>query len=136
MLFDYLNNINNGNGDIMSTADDEKAYSAFMVNRGLSYFPDTVLHANLMNIHHHTDSRLQYDFLRSSIRKKKRYSKWFKSSEDQTLTVITEYYNCSMQKAKEYSNILSDEDIKAISEMIDRGGFSRKKAKKMIDRSN
>jgi hypothetical protein len=130
MLFDYLNNINTGNGNIMTTVDDEKAYSAFMVNRGLSYFPDTVLQANLMNIHHHTDNRLQYDFLRSSIRKKKRYSKWFKNSEDQTLTVITEYYNCSMQKAKEYSNILSDEDIKAISEMIDRGGFSRKKAKK------
>ena len=130
MLFDYLNNINNSMKDIMTSEEDEKAYNAFMVNRGLSYFPDTVLQANLMNMNHHADNRFQYDFLRSSVRKKKRYSKWFKNSEDKDLAIISEWYDCSTQKAKEYRNILSDEDVVAISEMIDRGGFQRKKAKK------
>jgi hypothetical protein len=116
--------------DIMTSEEDEKAYNAFMVNRGLSYFPDTVLQANLMNMNHHSDNRFQYDFLRSSVRKKKRYSKWFKNSEDKDLAIISEWYDCSTQKAKEYRNILSDEDVVAISEMIDRGGFQRKKAKK------
>ena len=41
-----------------------------MVNRGLSYFPDTVIYANEMNRFHHLDGRLQYQFLINTIRKR------------------------------------------------------------------
>ena len=46
----------------------EKAYTSFMVNRGLSYFPDTILFANEMNVHHHIDHRLQFDFFINIIK--------------------------------------------------------------------
>lgn len=126
-LFEYLNSINTGRSDIIVTDEDEKSYPAFMVNRGLSYYADTVLHANLMNVNHQLDNRLQYDFLRTSVTKKKRFSKWFKKDETKELEIISEWYKCSTQKAKEYRVLLNDEDINTLSELIDHGGFERKK---------
>ena len=76
--FDYLNAINTTKKDIMVDELAEKATQPFMVNRGLSYFPDTILYANEMNINHHIDHRLQFDFFINIIKKKKRFSKWAK----------------------------------------------------------
>ena len=66
--FDYLNSINDTKKDIMVDDLAEKDYNAFMVNRGLSYYNDTVIYANEMNRHAHIDSRMQYDFLKQIIR--------------------------------------------------------------------
>ena len=80
--FEFLNQINYGKNDIMVDDLVEKDYNSFMVNRGLSYFNDSVIFANEMNINHHVDSRLQFDFLINIIRKRKRFSKtpaWRKS---------------------------------------------------------
>lgn len=126
-FFEYLNNINSSDKDIMQTDDDEKAYNAYMINRGLSYFPDTVLQANLMNMNYHADVRLQYDFLRAAVSKKKRFSKWFKNSKQDDLELISEYYNCSMQKAKEYKGLLSQEVINKIESQLDKGGIGKKR---------
>ena len=38
-------------------------YSSFIVNRGLSFFMDTIFQVNEMNRNHHLDSRLQFDYL-------------------------------------------------------------------------
>ena len=76
--FEYLNAINSTKKDIMVDDIAEKGYNSFMVNRGLSYFNDTVLMANEMNVNHTIDNRLQFDFLINIVRKKKRFSKWIK----------------------------------------------------------
>ena len=60
--FEYTNAINYTKKDIMVDDVAEKAYSSYMINRQLSYFPDTVLAANEMNRNHHLDNRLQFDF--------------------------------------------------------------------------
>ena len=98
--FDFLNAINYTKKDIMVDDIAEEKYSAFMVNRGLSYFQDTVCIANEMNINHHLDSRLQNDFLINIIRKKKRFSKWNKPEVVSDLEVVKEYYGYSNEKAK------------------------------------
>ena len=72
--FEYTNAINYTKKDIMVDDVAEKAYSSYMINRQLSYFPDTVLAANEMNRNHHLDNRLQFDFFINIIRKKKRFS--------------------------------------------------------------
>ena len=54
--FDYLNAINSTKKNIMVDEVTEKAYSPFLINRGLSYFSDTILFANEMNLNHHIDS--------------------------------------------------------------------------------
>ena len=40
--FKYLNEINYGKRNIMVDEETEKAYAPFIINRSLSYFPDTV----------------------------------------------------------------------------------------------
>ena len=88
--FVYVNEITNGKKNIMVDDIAEKAYNPFMVNRGLSYFHDTVLMANEMNRYHHIDKRLQFDFLINIVRKKKRFSKWLKPEENAEIEVINE----------------------------------------------
>jgi len=100
----------------------EKAYTPFMVNRGLSYFPDTVLFANEMNLNHHLDNRLQFDFFINIIRKKKRFSKWAKASELENIDVIKEYYGYSNEKAKSVLPLFNDEQIEIIKTRIYKGG--------------
>ena len=100
----------------------EKDYNAFMVNRGLSYFADTVLMANEMNINHHLDSRLQFDFLINIVKKKKRFSKWLKANELENLEVIKEYYGYSDEKAKSVLSLFNDEDINELKNRIYKGG--------------
>ena len=120
--FDYLNAINSTKKDIMIDDISEKDYNAFMVNRGLSYFPDTVLYANEMNRQHHIDGRLQFDFLINIIRKKRRFSKWFKATDDENLNVIKEYYGYSNEKAKSVLSLLNDDQINELKTRIYKGG--------------
>ena len=120
--FDYLNAINTSKKDIMVDDIAEKDYNAFMVNRGLSYFADTILMANEMNINHHLDSRLQFDFLINIVKKKKRFSKWLKANEIENLRVIKEYYGYSDEKAKSVLSLFNDEDINELKNRIYKGG--------------
>ena len=123
-LTDFLNSINHTKDDLFS--DDieyaEKLYQGFVVNRSLSYFPDTVFHANEMNILNGLDSKLQYDYLKHSVRKRKRFSKWLKNEKIENLDVIKEYFNYSNSKAQEALKVLSEDDISVIKDMMQTGG--------------
>lgn len=120
--FDYLNSINYSKENIMHDNLDEKAYNSFMVNRGLSYFNDTVIYANEMNRYAHIDSKLQYDFLRTLIRKRKRFSKWTKEDKNSDIDLIKEYYGYSKEKAFQVLPLLSKEQLAFISKKLSRGG--------------
>jgi len=120
--FDYLNAINDSKVDIMVDDLAEKQYNSFMVNRGLSYFQDTAIYANEMNKHHHLDSRLQFDFFINIIRKRKRFSKWFKSSESDSLNVVKEYYGYSNEKAKQVLSLLNDHQLIELKQRMSKGG--------------
>tara|TARA_R110002074_G_scaffold329411_1_gene499900 strand:- start:527 stop:913 length:387 start_codon:yes stop_codon:yes gene_type:complete len=120
--FDYVNSINVTKKDIMPDDITEKAYPAFMVNRALSYFNDTVLYANEMNVNHHIDNKLQYHFLINIIRKKKRFSKWLKPREVDNLELIKEYYGYSNEKAKSVLPLFNNEQIELLKQRIYKGG--------------
>jgi len=120
--FDYLNAINTTKKDIL---ENDKDYPAFMVNRGLSYFPDTVLYANEMNINHHLDGKPQFHFLINIVRKRKRFSKWNKTSESNDIKAIKEYYNYSDEKARDVLSLLTDNELKDIKEFLNHGGTKR-----------
>ncbi len=120
--FDFVNSINITKKDIMHDDISEKAYPAFMVNRALSYFNDTVLYANEMNVHHTIDSKLQYCFLINIIKKKKRFSKWLKPQEVNNLELIKEYYGYSNEKAKSVLPLFNDEQIELLKQRIYKGG--------------
>ena len=120
--FQYLNAINDTKQDIMVDDISEKQYNAFMVNRGLSYFYDTVLLANEMNQRAHLDNRLQFDFFINTIRKKKRFSKWMKAKEEDNIKVVKEYYGYSNEKARQALTILNDDNIEQLKAKVYKGG--------------
>jgi len=105
--------------------ENEKDYNAFMVNRSLSYFPDTVLYANEMNKYHHVDNRLQYSFLINIIRKRNRFSKWNKNVESDNLNTIKKYYGYSNEKARDVLSLLSIQQLNTLKEKINHGGTQR-----------
>lgn len=120
--FDYLKSINDTKDDIMISEEAEKAYNTFMVNRGLSYFYDTAVLANVMNQYHHIDKKLQFHFFINTIRKRKRFSKWNKPETHSDIEVIKEYYGYSNEKAKQVLSLLSPDQIKIIKQKVNKGG--------------
>jgi len=120
--FDFLNSINSTKKDLMEDPDTEKQYVPFVVNRTLSYFPDTVAIANEMNKYHHLDSKLQYQFLINIIRKRKRFSKWIKSELENNIDKVKEYYGYSDAKARQILPLLSTDQLNIIINKVDKGG--------------
>jgi len=124
--FDYVNAINHNKRDLMtgSANDDlaEKSYVPFIVNKSLSYFPDTIFHANEMNKLNHLDFKLQFHYLLNSIRSQKRFAKWVKKDELNDLGVVKEYYGYNNERATEALSILSSKQIQIIREKLEKGG--------------
>lgn len=123
--FDYLNAINSTKKDIMVDDLAEKDYNSFMVNRGLSYFYDSVLLANVMNQHHHIDNRLKFDFLINTIRKQRRFSKWLKATKIDDIELIKEYYGYSNEKARQALTLLNDAQLNELRQKVTKGGKSK-----------
>ena len=120
--FELIKSISNSKKDIL---ENEKDYNAFMVNRGLSYFPDTVIYANEMNKFHHLDGKLQYHFLINIVRKRNRFSKWNKSVDDENINAIKTYYGYSNEKARDVLPLLSNDNLNTIKGRIQHGGIQR-----------
>lgn len=120
--FDFLNAINTTKQNVMVDDLTEKSYSGFMVNRGLSYFPDTILLANEMNIRHGVDSRLQFDFLINTVRSRKRFSKWMKHEDSESLQAIKEYFGYSNEKARQALSILTQDQLIELKKKVYKGG--------------
>ncbi len=119
--FSFVTAIND-NKDIMVDDIAEKAYDSFLVNRSLSYFQDTVLLANEMNINHHVDKRLQNDFLINMVRKRKRFSKWDKPNSNSDVEVVKEYYGYNNEKAHNALTLLTSEQIDILRQKVYKGG--------------
>lgn len=120
--FDYVNAINYDKKDIMHDDLDEKAYNTFLTNRSLSYFPDTVSAANVMNQYHHLDRKLQFHFLLNIVRKRKRFSKWEKPEVFDDVEAVKEYYGYSNEKARSALSLLSPDQLLEIKRRIYKGG--------------
>ena len=100
-----------------------KQYVPFIINRGLSQFNDTVLLTNEMNMRHQLPAKMQYDFLFSAIRPRKRFSKWAKKMKDPNdLKTIQETYNYSKEKAEQVYSMFSQDDLKNLRKQLNKGG--------------
>ena len=118
-LTDYLNSINYEKNDLFAEDPEmaEKEYAPFVVNRCLSYFTDTILLSNQMNRHPDLSKRMQYDYLKESIRKRKRFSKWIKNEVSDDLKLVVEHFNCSIPKARDIMPLLSDEFMSSLRDL-------------------
>ncbi len=121
--FDFINAINQTKENLFEDPQAAKDYSPFLVNRGLSYFHDTVVQANTMNQYSSIPKDWQFTFLLNSIAKKKRFSKWAKADKaTESLILVQEYFGYSSEKAKEALRILTDEQLNDIKQKLNKGG--------------
>jgi len=123
-LKEYLKAINQTKETLMDSEDVmwEKKYSPFITNRCLYPFSDTILLVNEMNIYNGLDHKLQFHFLLNSIRSRKRFAPWLKTSKIKNLEIVKEYFGYSNQRAKEVLNVLTDENISYMETSLNKGG--------------
>ena len=99
-----------------------KKYPAFIVNKVLSGFSDTIMLVNEMNRNHFLDKDMQFQFLLNSIRSKKRYSPFLRASKLKDIECVKEYYGYNNEKAKTALDILTKKQLKLIKEKLYKGG--------------
>lgn len=138
--FDFINSINEGQSgkNLLESAraDSSEAldynavdrqYVPFIVNRGLSYFNDTVLFANEMNQRAFLPHKMQYDFLKHGVRARKRFSKWSKKSDDsEYIRCIMDEYSYSAEKARAVFDLFTQTQLTQLKNKRDVGGSTRK----------
>lgn len=129
--FDYVNSILSSKKDLIRDSDNpelaEKGYNAYLTNKALSFYTDTIMYANDMNQYHHLDNALQYSYLINTIRSMKRKHTWFKKdkSDDECIELIQQFYKVNVNRAKEIAAILSEEQMKLLRKTIIKGGVSK-----------
>ena len=123
-LKDYLKSINQTKEPLLDSEDEEwtKKYPPFIINKCLAPFPDTILLVNEINQLHHVDKKLQFDFLLNSLRARSRYAPWLKANKLKDLEYVKEFYGYSNAKAKSALDLLSDEELSAIKQKLNKGG--------------
>jgi hypothetical protein len=123
-LKEYLNAINFSKKNVMDSDDKQwvKKYPAFIVNKMLSGFSDTIMLVNEMNRNHFLDKDMQFQFLLNSIRSKKRFSPFLRASKLKDIECVKEYYGYSNDKAKSALDILTKEQLNLIKERLFKGG--------------
>tara|TARA_A100001015_G_C14743444_1_gene614640 strand:+ start:329 stop:718 length:390 start_codon:yes stop_codon:yes gene_type:complete len=120
----YLNAINFTKEKLMDTDDPlwEKKYPAYVVNHIMASYKDTIMFANELNIHHQIDNKLKFDFFINIVRSKKRFAPWIKASKIKDLEYVKEYYGYNNEKARSALELLTDEQITAIKDSLNKGG--------------
>jgi len=123
-FFDFLNAINTTKKDLLKEDPlSEKEYVPFMINRGLSYFPDTIMYANEINKHAGIPKNWQFDFYRIGIPARKRFSKWSKKDQNsEDIQLVMNVYNYSAEKAARALEILTEEQVTTLRESNSKGG--------------
>ena len=129
--FDFIKSVSNTKKDLMKdNPDNAKSYKAYVVNHGLSFYPDTVLIANDMNMYPDIPVESQYYYYMGAIRKGNRYSEWHKLKKNEDLDLVQKVYQVRREIAKQYLKLLSADALKQLRELTDTGENSTKKKTK------
>ena len=124
--FDFIKSASHNKKDLINESDYpeqvEKQYNPYIVNRGFSYFEDTILHANEMNMRAHLFNDAQYRYYLGMLRPRNRFSKWHKAEKNKDLDAIQEVYSVNRTVAKMYLKTLSKDDLKKVHEKLQKGG--------------
>jgi len=128
-LKDYLYSINQSKKNILDDDPDAaRKYPAYVVNRCLSSFTDTVLYSNEMNKNSHLPPKMQYDFLINSVKPRKRFSPWARKDSIDYLDIVKEYYGYNDDKALQALRILTKDQLDKITYLLRKGGNNGKRS--------
>jgi hypothetical protein len=126
-LKDILNAINNTKDYTLITSENSSEYLPFVVNRCMSYYPETILIANQVNQYGLLPNELQFKYYVNTVSRKKRYAPWLKYKVSDDVNTIKEYYGCSTKKAKELVKHTNKEMIIEMKQSLDKGGLKKSK---------
>ena len=128
-LKDYLYSINQSKKNILDDDPDAvRKYPAFVINKCLSSFTDTVLYANEMNKNSHLPPKMQYDFFINSVKPRKRFSPWARKDSIDYLDIVKEYYGYNDDKALQALRILTKDQLDKITYLLRKGGNNGKRS--------
>ena len=65
---------------------------------------------------------LKFDFYINIVRKKRRFSKWFKPETVSDVEVVKDYYGYSNEKARQALSLLTSEHINELKKKVYKGG--------------
>lgn len=125
-VFDFVNDLSNDKRYHFDSNTKSK-YDAFMVNRAFSQHADLIMYVNEMNKSPWLNKLLQHDFYFHVLTPKKRYGKWAKAGNDneEVLKLIIKHYKVNRVHAKQYLDLMSKQDIKALKLKYEVGGRSK-----------
>lgn len=115
--FDIINALGHSKVDIL-TEENKSVYSPYFINKAFSQHPDTVFHANEMNMRAHIPIDCQYKYFMNMVRPKKRFGKWPKPVKDDNFEIVKKYYNYNNKKTKEAMLLLTAEQIETIKSLV------------------
>jgi hypothetical protein len=130
-LFDLIGDVSYEKRDLIRNSEDREAtlklYSPYMANRAFSFHPSSIGDANLMNLFSFLDPQMQHDFYLYGLRSEKRFSKWFKPEENETLDILAAHYNVNLVRAQEIMKVLTTEQLTTIvTRHENKGGVSKR----------
>lgn len=111
-VFRYVKSIDGGY-DLPIEAD----YNVYLYNRSYSNFPDTILFANEIN-KYQVDPQMHYDFMRGAITPAQRWAKWHKPTKHSKATLLSKYYDITMNLAYDYVGFFSQQEFELIEQEL------------------
>ena len=120
--FDFVNSINQSKKDLLEDPEvSETDYVPFVVNKALSYFPETLLYANEINQYPFIDNKLQYHYLLNTVRPGKRFAKWVKRENVEDIEAVKQFYGYNIEKAQQALRILTVDNLNYIKQKLQSG---------------
>ena len=121
--FDFVNSINSSKKEDLFKDPEvsETEYVPFLVNKSLSYFPETVLYANDLNKYPFVDNKLQYHYLLNTVRPGKRFAKWVKRGNMEDIEAVKQFYSYNTEKAQQALAVLTVDHLHYIKQKLQRG---------------
>lgn len=122
-LSQILNSINFTKDPDLIHEYNQSDYVPWVINKAMSQHPDTILHANEINLRPNTPKLQQYKYYCNSVTKKKRFGKWLKCQKNPDIVALQQYLNINYRKASEMFPLLSTEELERIKlELSLKGG--------------
>lgn len=93
---------------------------SYVFCRWLSGNPHTILASNQINLYHNIPMKNQYDMVKSVFAGKIKYIPYPKNESEDTQKIVqylSTHFNISFDKAKEYLNLISMDELEEIVDM-------------------
>ena len=133
-IFDWLKQINYQKAPVESFSDkDWELFNSYMIHRFMSMNRDFIEVVNYVQELPPQEKRMIYNVYKEFIPKNNKWNKYIKSKNKQPnielLKLLSEYWECSQQEAKQYKNLLENDQILSILSQI---GVQPKEIKELI----